>query len=72
MPSRKLFICQLLPRNPENLTRHAFPVPRREPRLFFEAILQMRSAARNFALRDRGLRSISSSPGVTGFFVNNR
>ena len=30
------------------------------------------SAARSFALRDRGLRSISSSLAVTGFFVNRR
>ena len=30
------------------------------------------SAARIFALRDRGFRSISSSPAVTGFFVSNR
>jgi len=33
---------------------------------------QTLSAARNFALRDRGLRSISPSPGVTGFFTSNR
>src|SRR5216684_6642512 len=32
---------------------------------------QTLSAARNFALRARGLRSISSSPGVTGLFVSN-
>ena len=32
---------------------------------------QTLSAARIFALRDRGLRSISSSPAVTGFFVSN-
>ena len=30
------------------------------------------SAARIFALRDRGLRSISSSLAVTGFFVSSR
>src|SRR5271157_5526530 len=30
------------------------------------------SAARIFALRDRGLRSISSSVAVTGFFVSSR
>jgi len=30
------------------------------------------SAARSFALRDRGLRSISSSSAVTGFFVSKR
>src|SRR5208282_3637406 len=30
------------------------------------------SAARIFALRDRGLRSISSSPAVTGFLVSSR
>jgi len=32
---------------------------------------QIFSAARIFALRERGLRSISSSPAVTGFFVSN-
>jgi hypothetical protein len=31
-----------------------------------------RSAARIFALRDLGLRSISSSLAVAGFFVSNR
>ena len=31
---------------------------------------QTRSAARSFALRDRGLRSISSSSAVTGFLVS--
>src|SRR6202030_4058543 len=30
------------------------------------------SAARIFALRDRGLRSISSSDAITGFFVSKR
>src|SRR6266849_8298488 len=30
------------------------------------------SAARILALRDRGLRSISSSPAVTGFLVSSR
>ena len=34
-------------------------------------LIQTLSAARNFALRARGLRPISSSPGVTGFFVSN-
>src|SRR5271166_3217703 len=33
---------------------------------------QVRSAARNFALRDRGLRSISSWSAVTGFLVSTR
>ena len=32
---------------------------------------QIFSAARILALRERGLRSISSSPAVTGFFVSN-
>jgi hypothetical protein len=35
------------------------------------ALLQIRSAARNFALRDLGLRLISSSVALTGFFVSN-
>src|SRR5260370_20602641 len=33
---------------------------------------QSLSAARIFALRDRGLRSISSSDATTGFFVSKR
>src|SRR5262249_11710631 len=35
-----------------------------------EAKIFVLSAARSFALRDRGLRSISSWPAVTGFFVS--
>ena len=37
----------------------------------FSRVFQIRSAARSFALRDRGLRSISSWLAVTGFFVSN-
>src|SRR6266851_3416125 len=62
-------------------TRHALPSPHRAPGSFSgETKLgqtkfvrtQTFSAARILALRDRGLRSISSSDAITGFFVSKR
>ena len=68
------------------LPRHAMPLPHRtgtpavspgqtqnlEPWLTCRQSVRamILSAARIFALRDRGLRSISSSLAVTGFFVS--
>src|ERR1700677_423012 len=70
----------------EFLPRHALRSPHRDARQFFRGKLNLcklkilparrrryiLSAARIFALRDRGFRSISSSDAVTGFFVSNR
>src|ERR1700681_3187498 len=58
-------------------TRHALPSPHREPGSFSGANskplpTQTFSAARILALRDRGLRIISSSDAITGFFVSKR
>jgi hypothetical protein len=52
-------------------TRHAVPSPHRAPSRF-SGQTQTLSAARIFALRDRGFRSISSSDAITGFFVSRR
>src|SRR5271157_1297544 len=62
--------------NPRS-TRAEFPGPStysHSSQLFpqLRAKTQVRSAARNLALRDRGLRSISSSSAVTGFLVSTR
>src|SRR5208282_602102 len=56
-------------------TRHALLSPHRGARQFLRAnpilLIQIFLAARILALRDRGFRSISSSPAVTGFLVSN-
>ena len=71
---------------PKPCTRHALLSPHREPGSFSginsisfrtaspspRCRCYNRSAARIFALRDRGLLSISTSDAVTGFLVSNR
>ena len=67
--------CGLFIRNgrlPKLFTRHALPSPHRGPGSFSGLNFTTLSAARILALRDRGLRSISSSPAVTGFLVSSR
>ena len=56
------------------ISRHAVLSPHRDPGSFSgtNSTHSILSAARIFALRDRGLRSISPSDAITGFFVRIR